>query len=162
MRWERSVKAFTAGFQFIFQRRDRRLTRPQPTGLSSPEHVNAAAQRRDPDSLWSFVRTLIRRYRQMPQIGWSEVEVLDHNVPSVLAHVCRCDDWRMVGVHNLGADAAIVPLELGDVPADAVLRDVLVHGPDVPVSAGGRVEVRVDGHEGRWLRLLAPGEQAFV
>ena len=140
----------------------RRLTRPQPTGLTSPEHVNAAAQRRDPDSLWSFVRTLIRRYRQMPQIGWSEVEVLDHDVPSVLAHVCRCDDWRMVGVHNLGADAAIVRLELGDVPADAVLRDVLVHGPDVPVSAGGRVEVRVAGHEGRWLRLLAPGEQAFV
>ena len=74
----------------------RRLTRPQPGGLFGPAHVNAAAQRQDPDSLWSFIRLLIRRYRQMPQIGWSDIEVLDHDVPAVLAHVCRADDWRLL------------------------------------------------------------------
>ncbi len=140
----------------------RRLTRPQPTGLSSPEHVNAAAQRQDPESLWSFVRTLIRRYRQMPQIGWSEVEVLEHGAPSVLAHVARCEDWRLLALHNLAAQDVSLTLELGKVPEGSVLRDVLDGGPDVPLPTSGRVELRVDGHGGRWLRVLAPGEQAYA
>ena len=65
-----------------------------PTGLYGPERVNAADQRHDHDSFWWFMRNLIYRYRQMPEIGWSDVEVLDHDAPAVLAHVCRCDDWR--------------------------------------------------------------------
>jgi trehalose synthase len=140
----------------------RRLARPQPTGVWAPEHVNAAAQREDDDSLWSFMRRLIRRYRQMPEIGWSDVEVLGHDQPSVLAHVCRCDDWRLLAVHNLLGEDTIVSLELGEVPADAVLRDVLTGAEDVPVDPSGRAEVKVGGHEGLWLRLLAPGEQAYL
>lgn len=140
----------------------RRLTRPLATGLSGPEHVNATDQRQDPDSLWSFVRTLIRRYRQMPQIGWSEVEVLDHGVPSVLAHVCRVDGWRLLAVHNLAAEDAVLPLDLGRVPEGSVLRDVLDGEPDVELPPSGRVELRADGHRGRWLRVLAPGEQAYA
>jgi glycosidase len=140
----------------------RRLTRPQPTGLFGPDQVNAAAQRQDPDSLWSFVRLLIRRYRQMPQIGWSDLEVLDHDVPAVLAHVCRCDGWSLLAVHNLGAGDAIVALDLGPVAEGSVLRDVLGPRQDQPVDADGRVEVRVDGSSGAWLRVLAPGEQAYA
>ncbi len=140
----------------------RRLTRPQPAGLFSPEHVNAAAQRQDPDSLWSFVRTLVRRYRQMPQIGWSDVEVLDHDAPSVLAHVARCDDWRLLALHNLGAEDAEVSLRLGRVPEGSVLRDVLDGDPDIELPPSGRVSMRVDGYRGRWLRVLAPGEQAYA
>ena len=140
----------------------RRLTRPQPTGLWSPDHVNAASQRQDPDSLWSFVRTLIRRYRQMPQIGWSDVEVLDHDTPSVLAHVARCDGWRLLALHNLAAEDAQVAVRLGKVPEGSVLRDVLDGAPDVELPPSGRVTLRVDGHRGLWLRVLAPGEQAYA
>jgi trehalose synthase len=140
----------------------RRLTRPQPTGLWGPDHVNAADQRQDPDSLWSFVRTLIRRYRQMPQIGWSEVDVLDHDVPAVLAHLCRVEDWRLLALHNLSTEDALVTLELGPVTEGSVLRDVLDGREDQPLDPSGRVEVRVDGHRGQWLRVLAPGEQAYA
>ncbi|WP_392544438.1 alpha-amylase family protein [Oryzobacter telluris] len=140
----------------------RRLTRAQPTGLSSPEHVNAAEQRQDPESLWSFVRTLIRRYRQMPQLGWSEVEVLSHDQPAVLAHVARCDEWRLLAVHNLGDQDAVLTLQLGRVAEGSVLRDVLEGEPDVELPPSGRVELRVDGHHGLWLRVLAPGEQAYA
>ena len=144
----------------------RRLTRPQPTGLWSPEHVNAQEQRQDPDSLWAFVRTLIRRYRQMPQIGWSDVEVLDHDQPGVLAHVCHCDDWRLLAVHNLGPDTCTVTVTLDDVAEGAVLRDALGLATgareDVPISSGTPVELRVEGYAGRWLRLLAPGEECFL
>jgi glycosidase len=140
----------------------RRLTRPQPTGVFAPEHVNATAQRQDPDSLWAFLRTLIRRYRQMPQIGWSHVEVLEHDTPAVLAHVARCDDWRLLAVHNLAAEDTIVRLELGPVAEGSVLRDVLDGRDDQPLDPSGRVELRVSGHRGQWLRVLAPGEQAYA
>jgi hypothetical protein len=98
----------------------------------------------------------------MPQIGWSEVEVLDHDVPAVLAHVARCEEWRLLAVHNFGSDDAIVTLELGPVAEGSVLRDVLDGREDQPLDRSGRVEVRVDGHHGQWLRVLAPGEQAYA
>ncbi|TQM57275.1 alpha-amylase family protein [Humibacillus xanthopallidus] len=143
-----------------------KLVRPLPEGLYSPDHVNALDQRRDPDSLWNHMRRLIRIYRQMPQIGWSTVEVLDHDQPSVLAHVCHCDSWRMVALHNLGPDTCTVTLSLDDVPEGAVLRDALGHGPasdeDVPVVSGTPVELRVEGYAGRWLRLLGPGEECYL
>ena len=111
------------------------------------------------------MRLLIRTYRQMPQIGWSTVEVLDHDQPAVLAHVCRCDDWRLLAVHNLGTDTCTVTVTLDDVPEGAVLRDALGGASaeeDVPISSGAPVELRVDGHAGRWLRILAPGEECFL
>ena len=46
------------------------------------------------------------------------------------------------------------------------LRDALglasAADDDVPVTAGAPVELRVDGHAGRWLRVLAPGEESFL
>ena len=98
----------------------------------------------------------------MPQIGWSDVEVLDHDVPAVLAHVCRCDEWSLLALHNLGTDDAMVALDLGPVPEGSVLRDVLGARQDQPIDARGRVEVRLDGSSGAWLRVLAPGEQAYA
>jgi glycosidase len=144
----------------------RKLVRPLPGGLFSPDHVNAYQQRRDPDSLWNYMRRLIRVYRQMPQIGWSTVEILDHEQPAVLAHVCHCDGWRLVALHNLGPDTCTVTITLDDLPEGALLRDALDVSPgmdeDVPVSSGTPVELRIEGYAGRWLRVLAPGEECFL
>ena len=46
----------------------------------------------------------------------------------------RCDDWRLLAVHNLGADDAIVTLELGPVAEGSVLRDVLDGREDQPLD----------------------------
>ena len=46
-------------------------------GGYGPQHVNAAAQMRDPDSLWNFLRTLVLTYRACPELGWGELTVLD-------------------------------------------------------------------------------------
>ncbi|NHA67440.1 alpha-amylase family protein [Phycicoccus flavus] len=139
----------------------RRLTRPVVRGPYGPEHVNVRDQRRDPGSLWSFVRTLIRRYRQMPELGWSSPQVLEHDTPAVLAHLACCDDWRMLAVHNLGPETAAVSLRLED--ADGlVLHDVLGDGAEHPVGDGGAVELVLEPYEGRWLRLLRPGQEPFA
>ncbi len=75
-------------------------------GGFGPEHVNVEAQRRDESSLLAFVSRLIRRYREAPELGWGELEVLDQPERAVLAHVVRLDDDATLAVHNLAAGAA--------------------------------------------------------
>jgi trehalose synthase len=140
----------------------RRLTRPMPDGVWGPEHVNVSDQRRDPGSLWWFVRSLARRYRQLPESGWATVEVLDHPVPSVLAHVSRCDDWAMLAVHNLGEEGAVVPLTVPGLPAGARLVDVLGNRPDLDVSASGRVEIDLEPYGYRWLLVVRDGQDPLL
>ncbi|MDO5736185.1 MAG: alpha-amylase family protein [Propionibacteriaceae bacterium] len=65
-------------------------------GARSPEHVNAADARRDPDSLLTFIKKLVRVYRRSPEIGWGRLRVLEQPVDAVLAH---CMTWT-------GRDAA--------------------------------------------------------
>ena len=64
MQWS---SAKNAGFSKATKRR---LPRPVTEGAYGPEHVNVASQRSDPDSLWTFIAQLIRRYRQSPELGW--------------------------------------------------------------------------------------------
>jgi len=135
-----------------------RLTRPMPDGLWGPKHVNVADQRRDPASLWWFVRGLARRYRELPESGWATAEVLDHPVSSVLAHVSRCGDWSMLAVHNLGEEPAVVPLTVPGLPDGARLVDVLEDRPDMAVDPSGRIEVAIEPYGYRWLLAVRDGE----
>ena len=84
----------------------RQLPGPVVSGGFSPEFVNVADQRHDPDSLLSFMKLLISRYRESPELGWGTFTVLEQPHPSVLAHACVWDDGTMVAVHNLGRRAA--------------------------------------------------------
>ena len=143
--------------------RKRRLTRPLPDGLYGPDRINAADQRHDHQSFWWFMRNLIYTYRQQPEIGWSTPEVLEQPNPAVLAHVCREQSgWAMVALHNFGADSAIVPIRLADVPPGSVLVDLL-HGLDQHgLDSKGRIEVGIDGYGYRWLRLRRPEDQPII
>ena len=89
-----------------------RLRRPLVEGAFGPEHVNAAAQRRDPDSLHAFIGLLTKRYRESPELGWADFSVLDQPHRQVLAHECAWDDRRIVAVHNLSPESCTVPLNL--------------------------------------------------
>ncbi len=141
----------------------RRLARPLPEGLFSPERVNVADQRHDPGSFWWFVRGLIRRYRQLPQIGWSVVEVLHQPSPAVLAHACReRTGWTMVALHNFGADTQLVTLTLTDVPEGSVLVDLLESAEAVPVSRDGSVELELSGYGHRWLHVRGPEDDRLL
>jgi trehalose synthase len=140
----------------------RRLTRPMPKGLWGPDRVNVADQRRDADSLWWFIRGLVRRYRQLPQSGWATPEVLEHPVASVLAHVSRTDDWAMLCVHNFGPDGALVPLTVPGLPADTRLVDVIGERRETDVGSGGTVELEVEPYGYRWLVAVPEAEESLI
>ena len=55
-------------------------------GYFGPKNVNAAAAKRDPESLWNFMATLIQRYRESPELGWGDFELIKHPAAKVLLH----------------------------------------------------------------------------
>jgi trehalose synthase len=91
-----------------------RLRRPLPRGEFGPEHVNVAAQRRDPDSLLSWFERLVRRRRECPELGFGMLEVLETGTPSVFAHRCDWDGATIVAVHELAGREAEVTLPVED------------------------------------------------
>ncbi|QNO38210.1 alpha-amylase family protein [Protaetiibacter sp. SSC-01] len=135
-----------------------RLCSAPPEGGYAPEHVNVISQRHDPDSLLAHIRLLITRYRSSSEIGWGELELLEHDVPSVLAHSVRSDTGRMIALHNLAPEAATVSITVKGEPDDSVLSDLLREGT-TPLGARGRVEVELEPYGYRWMRVLRPGDR---
>lgn len=137
----------------------RRLVRRPPSGGFGPDHVNVADQRRDPDSLLAFVGLLAQRYRECPELGWSDVHVLDQPHAAVLALCSSVDDAAMVTLHNLGPEPLRVPLR---VPVEGATRlvDVLTDG-ETPVVEGV-AELDLDGYGYRWLRVVSPSTRRLV
>ena len=69
-------------------------------------------QKRDPDSLWTFMRTLIQTYRDCPELGWGDFQVLRQPHREVLAHRCAWQGSSAVAVHNLSPRPVTTQLEL--------------------------------------------------
>jgi maltose alpha-D-glucosyltransferase/alpha-amylase len=65
------------------------------------QHVNAAVQRRDPESLLNWTERIIRMRKEVPEIGWGDFTVLKVRDPAVSA---LRYDWRnnsVLFLHNL-------------------------------------------------------------
>lgn len=141
----------------------RKLARPQPNGVWGPERVNVSDQRRDPESLWHFIKLLIGRFRQSPEIGWSAIEILSQPNQAVFAHVCRADDWTMVAVHNFGSEPAQVPLTVPGMTDDRLI-DLLAPGAEQSITPtdDGTVSVDLDGYGYRWFRVAGAGDRRIT
>jgi trehalose synthase len=132
------------------------LVTPVATGDYGPDRVNAAAQRRDLDSLSHFMRTLILAYRNSPEIGWGELSILDSGGNGVLAHLVRADIGSMLAVHNLADAPASVTLTLPDVAPGSRLVDLLHNG--VTALDDGEVTLELDAYGYRWLRVTSDAD----
>jgi glycosidase len=160
----RSPMQWTGGDNGGFSRATkRRLTRPLPDGLYGPERVNAADQRRDHGSFWWFMRNLIYTYREQPETGWSNVEILKQANRAVLAHVCREESgWAMVALHNFAADSCLVAIEVDDLPPGSILVDLLNGLTEIPLDTHGGVEIDLEPYGYRWLRVKRPEDEPIV
>ena len=144
MQWSREENG-----GFSTARRNRLTSRVVPDGYG-PEHVNVADQRRDPGSMWNFMRELVQSYRSCPELGWGDFRVLDQPYASVLAHECSKDGSAVVAVHNLGSDPVTVELKLGE--KQLTMVDLLQEGT-CETDDKGVLEIALEGYGFRWLRL---------
>ncbi|WP_409331824.1 alpha-amylase family protein [Trujillonella humicola] len=151
----RTPMQWTAGHNGGFSTADPDdLPGPVVSGGFSPEFVNVADQRRDPDSLLSFMKLLIRRYRECPELGWGDVAVLDQPHPEVLVHSCTWDDATLVALHNLGPEPRTVPITLAGCDSTHRLEDLL-EVQSTTLGDDGGAELTLDGYGYRWLRVVA-------
>ena len=138
-----------------------RLPAPVVEGGFGPEYVNVEMQRRDPGSLLRFMQQLVQRYRECPELGWGQFEMLDQPHPSVLAHRCTVDDASMVALHNLAAEPVTVPLTLAGCDGQSRLSDLLADGTTA-LDERGHADIALEGYGYRWLRVLRPGDRRMA
>jgi hypothetical protein len=109
------------------------------------------------------MRNLIYTYREQPETGWSDIEILKQPNRAVLAHVCREESgWAMAALHNFAAEGCLVPIEIADLPKGSILVDLLNDLEEIELDPHGRVEVDLEPYGYRWLRVKRPEDEPIV
>ena len=137
------------------------LAAPMVEGALSAEQVNVAAQRWAPDSLLSWIKLLIQRYRECPELSWGECTILKHEAPSVFAHRSDHDGGSVIALHNFGAEPAEVTLAVAGSGVGVRVADLL-GGGITEVEENGTLRYPVGGYGCCWLRVLRPGDRYVI
>lgn len=107
------------------------MRRPMPAAPLGPDHISVEAQRNDPDSLLTYMAMLASKRRETPHFGWGDVDLLECDQPSVLAHRAEVDGESVIAVHHLGDGPVEVTIRSGLAPGTE-LRHQLVSGRGLP------------------------------
>ncbi|HTI85161.1 MAG TPA: alpha-amylase family glycosyl hydrolase, partial [Alphaproteobacteria bacterium] len=121
-------------------------------GIYDYQRVNAAAQRRDPNSLLNWTERIIRMRGEVPEIGWGEYTVINTRNPAVLA---LRYDWRnnsVLFLHNFLGRPIEVTFEVGVGESGKRLINLLndLHSE---ADEQGRHHVPLEGYGYRWYRV---------
>ncbi len=132
-----------------------KLVSPLVEGEFGPGKVNVVDARRDPSSLLGFMGTLIRRYRECPELGWGSFSLIDTPNPAVFAHRCDWEDHSLFLFHNLSAEPTevSVTLKAGDVPDGGGILTDLLQNTMADVQQGDELTVELPRYGYRWLRI---------
>jgi maltose alpha-D-glucosyltransferase/alpha-amylase len=130
-------------------------------GELSPEHVNVADQRRDPDSLMNWIKLLAKRYRECPELSWGTCTVLEHESPSVFAHSSEYEGGTVVALHNFSDQPTEVTLAVAGAGVGVRVADLLT-GKTSEVENDGTLRHPVDAYGCCWLRVVRHGDRYIV
>ncbi|CAO3422338.1 alpha-amylase family protein [Azospirillum doebereinerae] len=121
-------------------------------GVFGYERVNAAVQRRDPESMLNWTERIIRMRKECPEIGWGDFRVLKTGCPEVLA---LRYDWRnngVVVVHNLSDAPREITLDVDGEGETSRLVNLLSNDHSEPDSKG-RHPMVLEAYGYRWFRV---------
>jgi maltose alpha-D-glucosyltransferase/alpha-amylase len=116
-------------------------------------YVNAAQQRRDPDSMLNWTERIIRMRKEVPEIGWGDFTVLETGTRAVLA---MRYDWRnnsVLFVHNLDAAPREVAFSTQLASESGALLVNLLTEDHSRADARGRHHLLLEGYAYRWYRV---------
>jgi maltose alpha-D-glucosyltransferase / alpha-amylase len=115
--------------------------------------VNAAAQRRDPDSLLNWTERIIRMRKEVPEIGWGRFELMATGESSVLAIRYEWRNNSALFVHNLGSAPREISLALKSPNESSGLLVNLLSEDHSQADAHGRHRLMLEGYGYRWYRV---------
>ena len=122
-------------------------------GVYGYKHLNAAAQRRDPDSMLNWIERIIRMRKEVPEIGLGDFTIVPTKDPAVL--VMRYD-WRnnaVLFVHNLDSKPRKVAfLVRADNKPEKLLINLLSEDHSRAGNSAKHV-VLLEGFGYRWYRV---------
>jgi maltose alpha-D-glucosyltransferase/alpha-amylase len=114
--------------------------------------INAAIQRRHPESLLNWTERIIRMRKEVPEIGWGDYKIMDLKDEAVLA--VRYD-WRNNSVlllHNFHEEPREITLDVGLGEKGRVLTNLLGDEHST-ANASGRHSLMLEGYGYRWYRV---------
>src|SRR5262249_15852932 len=120
------------------------------------EHINAAIQRRHPDSLLNWTEPIIRMRKEVPQPASRDFAVIQRRGPSVL--ILRYDlrkNWVLF-IHNLDAKPYEVQFSGGLEGEDAEHGKLLVNllaEDHSRAGKNGKHRLVIEGYGYRWYRV---------
>jgi maltose alpha-D-glucosyltransferase/alpha-amylase len=117
------------------------------------EHVNAAQQRREPNSMLNWTERIIRMRKEVPEIGWGDFQIIRIADPAIL--ILRYD-WRnnsVLIVHNLAAVPKEIRFDTG-LPGRAgeSLINLLTEDHS-HAGKNGQHRLLIEGYGYRWYRV---------
>jgi maltose alpha-D-glucosyltransferase/alpha-amylase len=117
------------------------------------EYVNAAKQRRDPNSMLNWTERIVRMRKEVPEIGWGDFNVIATRDPAIL--IIRYD-WRnnsVLFIHNLDEKPRENAFSVG-LPGDAgkLLVNLLTEDHS-RADKRGRHNLLMEGYGYRWYRV---------
>ena len=119
-------------------------------GAYGYQHLNVAAQRRDPESLLNWVERIIRMRKEVPEVGLGAFSLLDAGDEAVLAMRYDWEGRSVVFLHNLGENAREVFFAVGVAGADCLVN--LLSDDHSRAARDGRHCVLLEGYGYRWFR----------
>jgi maltose alpha-D-glucosyltransferase/alpha-amylase len=117
------------------------------------QHVNAAEQRREPDSLLNWIERIIRMRKEVPEIGWGQFAVLKTGDNAVLG---LRYDWRnnsVLFLHNLADEPREIEFSTG-LKGEVGRRLINLLGTDHSTAGrNGKHRVCLEAYGYRWYRV---------
>jgi maltose alpha-D-glucosyltransferase/alpha-amylase len=117
------------------------------------QHVNAAEQRREPDSLLNWIERIIRMRKEVPEIGWGQFAVLKTGDNAVLG---LRYDWRnnsVLFLHNLADEPREIEFSTG-LKGEVGRRLINLLGNDHSTAGrNGKHRVCLEAYGYRWYRV---------
>jgi maltose alpha-D-glucosyltransferase / alpha-amylase len=136
-----------------FTRSDNPVVPVIDNGAFGYQHVNAAAQRRDPNSMLNWTERIIRMRKEVPEVGWGDFEAIDIADRAVL--VLRYD-WRnnsVLFVHNLDDKPHEVSVSLGRDEGGSQLLVNLLSDAHSRAGEDGKHHLLIEAYGYRWFRV---------
>ena len=122
-------------------------------GPYSFEHVNVAAQRRDPNSLMNWMERIIRMRKETPEIGWGDFSFISAQATDILIMRYEWRDNSVIIVHNLSPFPRELSFSVGTGPKQACsLINLLSDNHSQPID-GNKHRILLEPYGYRWYRV---------
>ena len=117
------------------------------------EHLNVAAQRREPDSMLNWLERVCRMRKEVPEVGWGDFKSLPSADPAVLMLLYEWRNNTVFFIHNLAAEPRELRIKASDCGPEGGLLVNLLAENHSRANGHGEHHVVMEPYGYRWYRV---------